>query len=208
MPIESSMNIDLLFNAKGECGLLSSENFVKKLVGVVFDTAEGMLSLEFTDMSHMDLNIPVEPDYFNTLEFTPLVQIGSVVEGKISQAYQVPLMLLDDPYRAAAFKNVKVPTKPLESFYYFVKNCVVGQPVHRDDAGDESTAGCILGDAQPSSLEFAPHLARRHTLEVMPSADLNLSGPGLGLGGSSGGGGARAARQTVQRSQQRKDEGE
>ena len=204
------MNIDLLFNARGECGLLSSENFIKKLVGVVFDISEGMLSLEFTDMSHMDLNIPVEEDFFNTLEFTPLVHIGAVKEGKIAQAYQVPLMLLDDPYRAAAFKNVKIPERPLESFHYFVKTCVLGQPVHRDDAGDESTAGCILGDAQPSSLEFAPHLARRHTLEVMPTTDLNLSGPGLGLGGSSGGGG-RSVRQTVQRTdsrKQRKDEDE
>ena len=105
------MNIDLLFNARGECGLLSSENFIKKLVGVVFDISEGMLSLEFTDMSHMDLNIPVEEDFFNTLEFTPLVHIGAVKEGKIAQAYQVPLMLLDDPYRAAAFKNVKIPLR-------------------------------------------------------------------------------------------------
>lgn len=189
------MNIDLLFNARGEAGLLSSENFIKKMVGVVFDMQAGMLSLEFVDMSHMDLNIPVEGGNFRYLEFAPLIHVGAVKGGKIAQAYQVPLMLLDDPYRAEAFKGVKLPKKPLEAFHYFVKTCVLGQPVHRADAGDESSLGCIIGETLPSSLEFAPHLARRHTLEVAPTSPQPVIAPGLGLG-SGGGGGSVVRRST------------
>jgi hypothetical protein len=54
--------------------------------------------------------------------------------------------------------------------------------------GDEDGMGCILGDASPSSLEFAPHLARRHALEAKPNI-APVNAPGMGLGGSSSGGG-------------------
>jgi hypothetical protein len=200
------MNIDLLFNARGEAGLLSSENFIKKLVGIVLDTQNGAISLEFADMNHMELNIPVEEEYFRHLEMIPLMHVGAVKSGKIAQAYQVPLMLQDDPYRADAFKNVRVPKKPLEAFHYFVKTCVLGQPVHRDDAGDESTAGCILGDALPSSLEFAPHLARRHTMEVAPTASPTMAPPGMGLGGSGGSSGRSTYRTNYTQPPQSDDE--
>lgn len=182
------MNIDLLFTARGEAGLLSSQNFIKKLVGVVFDVKGGLLSLEFADMDHMDLNIPVEEEFYPRLDLCPQIHIGAVKGGKIAQAYQVPFMFLDDPYRAEAFRNVRTPKRPLEAFHYFVKSCVLGQPVHREDAGDESTLGCILGEALPSSLEFAPHLARRHTMEISPSIAPSPNAPGMGLGGSGGGG--------------------
>jgi len=181
----TAMNIDLLVTAKGEAGLLSNENFVKKTIGVVFDSDKGILTLEYADMDHMDLNIPVEEDFFAILDACPQIHIGAVKEGKIAQAYQVPLMFLSDPYRAEAFRNARPPSKPLVAFNYFVKSCTLGQPVHRDDAGDESTMGCILGDALPSALQFAPHLARRHTIEVAPTAAPHINAPGLGLGGSS-----------------------
>ena len=178
------MNIDLLITQRGEAGLLCSENLVKKALGALFDPENGMLSLEFTDMDHMELNIPVEGDYHGLLDASPMLHIGSAKEGKIAQAYQIPLMFLNDPYRAQALDNLDPPKRPLEAFYYFVKNCILGQPVHRADAGNEDSIGCILGDVSPSSLEFAAHLARRHGIELgnVKAAELNV--PGMGLGGS------------------------
>ena len=182
------MDIDLLVTPQGEAGLLSNSNLVKKAIGVLFDTDNATLSLEFADMDHLDLNIPVEIDFFAMLDTNPQIHIGSVSEGKIAQAYQVPLMFLDDPYRAEAFENVKAPAKPLAAFYYFVKNCVLGQPVQRLDAGNEESSGCILGDAAPSSLEFAHHLARRHGMEVgQEKANQTLNTPSMGMGGNSSG---------------------
>ncbi len=185
------MNIDLLFTAGGEAGLISSENLVQKVAGVVFDTTSGLMTLEYVDMDFLELNIPVEAEFNATLDMSPQIHIGAVKDGNIAQAYQVPFMFLDDPYRGEAFKSVVQPAQPLEAFGYFVKSTVFGQPVHREDLGDESAMGCILGDAVPSALQFAPHLARRHQMEVAPKAAPSGPGPSApGLGGGGGGGSA------------------
>lgn len=188
------MNIDLLFTAQGEAGLISSENQVKKVAGVVFDTQTGLVTLEYVDMDFLELNIPVEKEFNATLDMCPQIHIGAIKDGNIAQAYQVPFMFLDDPYRTEAFQSVRQPPNPLEAFNYFVKTTVFGQPVHREDLGDESAMGCVLGDAVPSALQFAPHLARRHQMEIAPKAAPGLNAPGLGLGGSGSSGGTAIGR--------------
>ena len=150
------MNIDLLFTAQGEAGLICSENPVKKAVGIVFDTETGVITAEYADMDYTEFNIPVDSDFFETLDGCPQIHLGAVKQGKISQAYQVPFMFLDDPYRMESMKNLRQPQNPLQAFEYFIKDCISGQPVHRDDLGNEDTMGCVLGDAVPASLEFAP----------------------------------------------------
>lgn len=182
------MNIDLLFTETGEAGLIASENPVQKAIGVVLDTETGMLTAEYADMNYTEYNIPVEPEYFATLDGLQQIHLGAIKNGNISQAYQVPLMFSDDPYRGEQMGRVPQLPNPLMAFEIFVKSCIVGQPVHREDLGDESAMGCILGDAVPSSLQFAPHLARRLGMEASPKAQpsLNLgpAAPGLGLGSS------------------------
>lgn len=197
---QNIVNIDLLFTEEGEAGLICSENLVQKALGIVFDTQTGIISLEFADMDYMDFNIPVEEDYIEPLDFITQIHVGAITSGHIAQAYQIPFMFLDDPYRMEAFKSIQQVRKPLEAFDFFVKRCIAGQPVHRDDLGNEDTMGCVLGDASPSDLEFAPHLARRHAIEVAPKAAPTGPGPsGPGLGGSGGGsrsGLGRITRQT------------
>ncbi|MEM7651014.1 MAG: hypothetical protein AAF204_02890 [Pseudomonadota bacterium] len=189
------MNIDLLFTANGEAGLVSNENLVQKVAGVVFDTQSGILTLEYVDMDFLELNIPVEAEFNATLDMCPTIHIGAIKDGNIAQAYQVPFMFLDDPYRGEAFKNVNQSAQPLEAFNYFVKATVFGQPLHRQDLGDETAMGCILGDAVPSALQFAPHLARRHQMEVAPKAAPSGPGPsGPGIGGGGGGSVGRITR--------------
>lgn len=181
------MDIDLLFTADGEAGLITSENLVTKAVGAVFDTQTGILSLEFADMDFLETNIPIDEEFFARLDFCAQVHLGAVKDGHIAQAYQIPFMFLDDPYRGQAIAQLQQPKNPLQAFEYFVKACVVGQPVHREDLSDD-TLGCVLGDAVPSSLQFAPHLARRHQLEVAPKAAPSGPGPSTPGLGSSGGG--------------------
>ena len=178
------MNIDLLFTAKGEAGLISSENLVKKVAGVVLDSQSATLTLEFVDMDYQELNIPLDAEFLITLDRLAQVHIGAIKSGNISQAYQIPFMFLDDPYRNDAHAKLKPVANPLAAFDYFVKNCVQGQPVHRDDLGDEAAMGCVLGDHGPAGLQFAPHLARRHGMEVAPKIAPAPSAPGLGLGSS------------------------
>lgn len=181
------MDIDLLFTENGEAGLICSENLVKKAIGALLDTKTGIMTLEYTDGDFMETNIPVDSDYFHTLDQAPLLHIGAVKQGNIAQAYQIPLMFLDDPYRGEALAGARQSRNPLLAFELFVKNCVKGQPIFRDDLGDEDKMGCILGDAVPSSLQFAPHLARRHALEAKPAATPSAPGPSTpGLGGGGG----------------------
>lgn len=163
------MNIDLLFTAHGEAGLIASENLVKKASGIVLDIKSGILTLEYVDSDYLDFNIPVDQEFFATLDQSPHVHIGAVKNGHIAQAYQIPLLFQDDPYRGDVM-DAPQHRNPLLAFEDFVKRCVSGQPVHRADLGDESAMGCILGDASPASLKFAPHLARRHAMESKPAA--------------------------------------
>lgn len=182
------MNIDLLFTDKGEAGLISNENLVKKIAGVVLDTQSGVLTLEFVDMDFQEMNIPIDIDFFGALDKISQMHFGAVKECNIAQAYQIPMMFLDDPYRNEALARMKTLDNPLAAFGYFIKSCTKGQPVHRDDLADEKAMGCVLGDFVPASLQFAPHLARRHQIEVAPKAAPSAPGIGPGLGSSSGGG--------------------
>ncbi len=178
------MNIDLLVTQKGEVGLLCSKNLIGRASATILDPSNGMLVVEFATMDSMGLNIPIESEFFDLLDNSPFLHVGSVVDGKIGQAYQVPLMILNDPYRMQLLGHAKPPEKPLSAFRYFAQNCVLGQPVHRDDMGDESTSGGILGDTSPSSLEFAQQLTKRHSMELQNIQVQEMNVPGLGLGSS------------------------
>ena len=186
------MNIDLLFTKQNEAGLISNENLAKKVIGALFDPQTGLMSLEYADMDYLEFNICVDEDFFIMLDMCSQLHIGAVKGGNIAQAYQIPLMFLDDPYRGEALKqNIMQAQKPLKAFSAFIKSCVAGQPVHRDDLGNDESASCVLGDSIPSALQFAPHLARRHTMEVAPKASLHnmprFSAPSLGGSGTGGG---------------------
>jgi hypothetical protein len=132
------------------------------------DIKTGILTLEYVDSDYIDLNIPVDPDFFPALDQCSRIHIGAIKNGHIAQAYQIPFMFLDDPYRGQDIAQMVQPHNPLNAFNLFVQRCVSGQPVHRDDLGNEDAMGCILGDAVPATLKFAPHLARRHQMEVKP----------------------------------------
>lgn len=185
------MDIDLLFTREHESGLISTGNLVKKVAGVVLDTSSGLITLEYVDSDFMEMNIPLDPLFYDFLDTCTHIHIGAVTDGTISQAYQTPLMFADDPYRSEYLGRSDQSTSPLQAFDYFVRRCIAGQPVYRDDLSDESSAGCVLGNASPVSLQFAPHLAKRHALETgirrSPTAAPRMGGPGPAAGMSGGG---------------------
>lgn len=181
------MNIDLLFTQQGEAGLITSDILAKKVAGILFDPQNGIFTLEFSDMDYMDMNIPVDPEFHYYLDMNTRVHFGSLKNGQIDQAYQVPLLFNDDPYRA----EINMPEKsenPLMAFQYFIQHCIAGQPVFRTDLGNEENMGCILGDSSPDQLQFAPHLARAHAIEMRQHAAPTLNAPGMGLGLGAGSG--------------------
>jgi hypothetical protein len=183
------MNIDLLFTEDGAAGLVASANFPRRVAGALFDRATGAIELEFVEADPLALNIPVADDLREALAASFHPFIGAVKGGKIAQAYQIPLAVLGDDYHAQTARRVQAAATPLVAFARFMERCVAGQPVHRADLGDEDASGCVLGDASPVALQFAPHLAQQHALEIAPRGPSapGPRGPGMGLGGGGGG---------------------
>ncbi len=182
------MNIDLLFTGQGEAGLVSDAGFANAVAGVMYDARSGQLTLEFGDSDSIELNIPVEQEVGQSLMHSFEIQVGVIEKGMIAENRQVPLVLLHDPFGGG--NPGQFPMKPRNSvmaFESFMRRCVSGQPVHRDELGDESNTGTILGGVSPAVLQFAPHLARQRNFESAPTFHHTPSAPGMGMGGKGGG---------------------
>lgn len=184
------MNIDLLLTERGEPGLLCDGNFSSEVVGVMFDAESRLLTVEFSDMDSKDLNIPVEEEYTNALLYTQSFHIGTIIDGVICASRQVPVMFLNDPYGAPAEAPHKASNSVLH-FENFLKRCISGQPIHREDLGNEAAMNSVISGINTSVLQFTPQLARQRTMEAAPKGPApkgpaGPSGPG-GMGGSGGG---------------------
>ncbi len=183
------MNIDLLFTAQHECGLVSDESFHAPVAGIMYDAQTGFINLEFSDADSMELNIPVEQGYGQQLTRTIEMHVGIIEDGTIADNRQVPIVLLNDPFGGGNAGTFAVkPSRSVMAFETFMKNCSSGQPVNRDDLGDEDSANSVMGGINPAVLQFAPHLARQRTMEAAPKQQLAPKGPAMGMGGGGGGG--------------------
>lgn len=85
----------------------------------------------------------------------------------------------------------------VDKFLQFMRNASGGQPLHRDDLGDEdSSKSSILGGMSSASVQLAPQLQQQRTREAAPRAAPRAAPPspgGMG-GGMSGAGGGGAIR--------------
>lgn len=193
------MNIDLLLTQRGEPGLLCDEDFLNPVAGAIFDAESCQMTLEFTDMDSLDLNIPVDQDFVERLLYSKSMQLGSIVDGKLSSSHQIPVVFINDPYGVLSTTPAR-GSHSILGFERFLQTCVTGQPIHRDDLGDEATAEAVVSGINTAVLQYAPQLARQRAMEAAPKAALDLgggpqmNGPG-GMGG--GGGGSGVVRRTA-----------
>ncbi|MBU0800527.1 MAG: hypothetical protein KKA05_05925 [Alphaproteobacteria bacterium] len=184
------MNIDLLLSQSGQMGLVSDRAFDSPVAGVMFDGLTGTISLEFGDAEPLDLNIPVEQEFGARLELMLDIYVGTIEEGRITESRRVPIVLLNDPFGGGNTGHFAVkPGRALAAFEHFLKSCVSGQPLHRDDLGDEGSAGGVMGGMNPAVLQFSPQLARQRALEAAQRAVPTAapSAPGFGPKGMGGG---------------------
>ncbi len=182
------MNIDLLITKAGDIGLVGDRKLSGTVAGVFYDAETRQVSLEYTDMAMMELNIPVEDDISQRLESVFFVQIGVITNGTIQENRNVPLYLLNDQSYEQA--RPSRPPQSVTAFEKFLKSCIAGQPVHREDLGAENDTASIMSGINRAVLQFAPHLARQKTLEAQNTLD--MSGPSApSMGGMGGGGGRR-----------------
>lgn len=71
---------------------------------------------------------------------------------------------------------------------HWLKNVISGQPLHREDLGDENSSSGTLKGVSPVTLQLAPQLRQELTQELAnaPTVDLGpqISVPGMSPGGN------------------------
>lgn len=201
------MNIDLLFTEQGEAGLVADKGFPSPVAGVMFDTLTGLIALELANADSLDLNIPAGQETGQILSRLYDVHVGIIEHGLIADSRQVPIILLNDPFGGGNAGHFAVkPRRSVTAFENFMRRCQSGQPVHRDDLGDEASTASVLGGISTAVLQFAPNLARQRQLERAPPTPAPVNAPSLGLGGRGGGGTYRAPPQQTAPPRERDDD--
>lgn len=73
---------------------------------------------------------------------------------------------------------------------HWLKSVVMGQPIHRDNLGEENASSGTMRGVSPSTLQLAPQLQRERNMELenAPKPEYKISAPSMGPGGNSGGG--------------------
>ncbi len=183
------MNIDLLFGKDGDACLVADKAFPCPVAAALYDSETYTLTLELSDMDSLALNIPVEVDYSVCLTHLAQLHIGILEQKQLTDVQQVPLVLLEEPFGGVGSGTMsRQAGASVSAFEYFLRQAQTGQPIHRDDLGDEKLSHGVMSGMNSAVLQFAPQLARQRTLEASPqAAPRGPSAPGLGPSGSGAG---------------------
>ena len=183
------MKIDLLMTADNRLGLLADEAFEHGIAAAMFEAESGHVWLEYTEMAGtFELNIPAAEEYFEPFrmaeQFGIPLELGIYRDEKIQDAVQLPVAVVGA--KTGMPRLQRLQSRSVLRFEHFMHSVISGQPLHRDNLGDEDSASGIAADVSPAALELAPQLQRQRQLEAAPKAtpQAGPSAPGLGSGGS------------------------
>lgn len=193
------MQIDLLSSRQGEVGLVANGAFTSDISIIIFDVAERSLTLEYGEaMDSMKLNVPVGEDFVSHLVAQDSVHVCAIEKGRMVYAKQVPLIKvsMDEDDVVSSGGGMARGVMGVQAW---LKKVITGQPAHRDDLGNITTAGGIMHreGLSPATLQAAPHLAKQLVAEqalaqknqlqnqprfAPPSLGPGSQVPGMGLG--------------------------
>lgn len=178
------MNIDLFHTGHNEAGLVCDGGFASAVIGIILDAQTHELTLEFEDGGTFHLNIPIELDHKEKMLFAHRMYVGYLVGGLLTDAFEVPLLYLNDPYGSEFGQNspLSKPKRSVLAFEQFMKRCHFAQGLHRENLGDESMARSVLRGADPHALQYSPALLRQLQMASIPRAATAPQMPGLGGG--------------------------
>lgn len=185
------MNIDLFLTGQSEAGLVCQGVFPHPVQGIILDAQTRELTLEFSEGETFHLNIPMEDHHKEKLLFAHRMYVGYLEGGLLMDAFETPLLYLNDPYGSKfgdASPLSKKAQRSVMPFEQFMKRCSFAQAVHRDDLGDELSARSILNGVDPKKLILSPALQRQMQLGITAAPKVGPTGPqtpGLGGGASS-----------------------
>ncbi len=179
------MNIDLFLTQHNEAGLVCAGSFTHPVAGIILDAQTHELTLEFTDAETFHLNIPMEETHREKLLFSHRMFVGFLEGALLANAYEVPLLYLNDPYGSDFGQSspLSKPKRSVTAFEQFMKRCAFAQALHRDNLGDEDAARSVLRGANPNKFDYTPALLRERQMAAVavPSVD---NAPQMGLGGA------------------------
>ena len=189
------MKIDLLMTADNRLGVLADAPFEHGIAAAMFEAESGYIWLEYIDMAGtLDLNIPAAEEYFEPFhmagQFGIPLEMGIYTDDQIQDALQLPVAVVGGCKGLPRLQHQT--SRSVLRFEHFMKSVISGQPLHRDNLGDEDSASGIAADVSPAALALAPQLQRQRQLEAAPDAKPQI-GPGApGPGGSAASGGGRS----------------
>ena len=72
---------------------------------------------------------------------------------------------------------------------HWLKSVISGQPLHRDELGEENKSNGTLSGVSPATLQLVPQLQRELSQELAaaPKPELKITAPSMGPGGNSSG---------------------
>lgn len=171
----------------GEAGLVGDRMLPEPVQAVVLDVPAAELVLKFHRTADLRLNIPVDHALLGRLVLQPEMHIGIIRDGEIVSVEQCPLHLLNNPI-ATGGTPARARISP-SAFEAFMKRCVTGQPVHRDDIKNETSVGGVLQGVSPAVLKFAENIQQQRELEFARLYNPAIvHAPTPGPGGTTSGG--------------------
>lgn len=179
------MNIDLFHTGHNEAGLVCGGSFPAAVIGIILDAQTHELTLEFENGETFHLNIPIEIGHKEKMLFAHRMYVGYLVSGLLTDAFEVPLLYLNDPYGSEFGQGSPLshPKRSVIAFEQFMKRCHFAQGLHRENLGDEDSARSVLRGIDPHALQYAPTLLRQLQMGAIPKTVNAPQMPGLGSGG-------------------------
>lgn len=176
--------------SQGEAGLVCDKLLPAPVRAVNYDVQKSDLILKFPNGAALTLNIPVDSTLSIHLTRLSEIHFGTIEDGKIIAVQQVPLYIIGAPYIEGQTRKQTQSRISPTAFEHFMKRCVFGQPVHRDDIKSDKMIGGILEGVSPAVLKFAENLKTQQDIEFAQSYTPGpVFAPGMSLGGSGSGSG-------------------
>lgn len=161
------MNVDLVMS-DNEAGLVSDKLPQKPMVGLLFDLETRMMTLEIKDDDSIHFNIPVHDDFVEVLEQRPYLHFGFMRDDEMLDAMQLPLAVLSPRYSFRDSLMTMAAQRTSRSILHitnFLKNVRSGQPINRENIGDESGLKPVSAGLNPALLKYAPFLKQQMSIE-------------------------------------------
>lgn len=185
------MNLDLVVANNNEIGIISDTPFKKEIEAIQLDQESKMITIGFAGGKDVQLlNVPIGDPMTPYILENDRCHVAVLNNGHITDARQVPVFITNPvPETFAHFHTgPHIASVSLVAMSFFIQKPESGQPLHRDDLGDEQSLHKISHQMALPSLQLAPHLVKALQNEkslamaqkLQPQAPAPQA-PGLGL---------------------------